>query len=200
MDLEDDVMDEDDEDDDEEYSVDELMELDIISLDEDEFEFDDMNESSAASPPRPQQYDPSSCFGFDWGSGRFNPADLGRAKEIMNKASYYCGLDNCLSTANNTAAAAMGLASKPPVPTTATPSDMYYVQQKMSLNANGGGYGYANNQAYPSHGYATNVPYPHAMASPYAQPQHPQQHQQPVQTPPHYINTFASPTSFFCSR
>ena len=240
MDLEnDDFLDEEEEEDcdadgleedEEEFSVDELMELDIISLDEDDFDFDEfaspINPSSAAAMAASRANN-DGCFSFDWGSGRFNPVDISKAKDLANRASYFCGLDNCLSSGNG---------NKPPVPTTAMPSDMYYLQQKMSLNNNttitnaGGGssmyhhHPAAGQQQYPPlypgnnnnnnlnvnmnqlHLNNHNNYYNHQQYNQY------QQHQQPAPSAPVYGHPYSgshtvpppppssSATSFFCSR
>lgn len=90
-DDDDDEMDEDDDNDEEENSVDDLMELDIISFDEDDMDFLESEDESGpvnGTTPGKFEIDPC-CFNFDWNGNNSNNNQGNKPATTYN----LCGLE-----------------------------------------------------------------------------------------------------------
>lgn len=167
----------------EDTSVAELMELDIISLDEDDFDFDFMASNDPPSPPN----NPSlNCFGYtaDWNCASTTVANA------ASKVGNYCGLES------------WGMARPQPmqhqqqqIMYPQQPSMPMYHQQQQQ------------HQQYPmmdQNGYPVYAAHPQQQQMQYGMPQPQYQHQQPPQQqqapPQQHHSAFYNATSYFYSR
>jgi len=170
-------------------SVAELMELDIISLDEEDFDFDFLSPSE--NNPSPQNAAGFNCFGY-------TSTDLHCASTTVANAAAkvgnYCGLES------------WGMSSRQPAPQQ-LPQQQYnmYPQAAMPMYAQQQQYQqypmmYPNGQMFsPQQQHPGYAPYPQQYPS--AQPNYQQQHQQiPAQQPAQHHSAFFNATSYFFSR
>lgn len=166
----------DDEDDDEmdEASVAELMELDIISIDDEDFDMSCF-ESSNAAPPSQQS---NNCFSWD-ATSRFC---ANSSNGLANATTNFCGLENWSMM--------KPAAQAPPAPQQQQQTSMFshlLPQQSMASH-------FFYGQQHQYHQQQQQQQQQH-----YAHQQHLQQQQQHGQPQPP-VSNFYNATAYFCSR
>lgn len=174
-------------DDDEEMddaSVAELMELDIISLDEEDFDFDFLDQSA----PQALSSSSNNCFSSDWGTSRI----CGGAASTAAAASNMCGLEswNIMRGYQPQQMPPQQQQQQQPHYNPFHFQQQQYQQQQMQQMQ----------QMQQQHHYQQQqqqAPPQQSFASQFFYGSHQQQQQQPTQQP---NSAFYSATTFFCSR